>query len=227
MKKIGILGGISLASTIHYYRTITDLYYDLRGDYYYPEILIDSLDFQYFTDLENENRMEEYQTYILKSLQTLKNGGADFAIMAANSPHSVLADIVDRAPLPILSIMDSVGAEAQRRGMKKLLLTGIRYTMKGSFYQKGLEKFGIEVIVPNDEEKDVIENIIFGELVINQRTEESRQKFLKIISSYDVDGVILGCTELPQLIDQQDTPIPLLNSLALHCRSTLEAAMKD
>lgn len=109
MKKIGILGGISLASTIQYYKTITDLYFQQAGDYYYPEIFIHSLDFQYFTDLEDQNRMEEYRHYILSSLHALKNAGADFGIMAANSPHSVLDDIRDQANLPILSIVDAVG----------------------------------------------------------------------------------------------------------------------
>lgn len=225
-KKIGILGGISLASTIEYYRTITDLYYAEYGDYYYPEILIDSLDFQYFTDLENTNNMPEYRAYILKSLACLKAGGAELAIMAANSPHSVLPDIVGQSPLPILSIVDCVGEEARARGMKKLLLTGIRYTMKSSFYPQGLAKYGIEVIVPNDEEKDIIDDIIFSELVIHRRTEASRQKFLNIIHGYDVDGVILGCTELPQLIDRQDTETPLLNSLLLHCRAVLREALQ-
>lgn len=226
-KKIGILGGISLASTIHYYRTITDMYYEQSNDYYYPEILMDSLDFQYFTDLEDTNNMVDYKAYILKSLTALKQGGADFAIMSANSPHSVLMDIIDEVPLPMVSIVDAVGAQAKSRGMKKLLLTGIRYTMKSSFYQKGLEKYGIEVIVPNDEEKDIINDIIFSELVINERTEASRQKFLDIIHGYDVDGVILGCTELPQLIDENDTKTPLLNSLMIHCKATLDYSLAD
>ncbi|MEW8972831.1 MAG: amino acid racemase [Tissierellaceae bacterium] len=227
MKKIGILGGISLASTIHYYKTITDLYYEKYHDYYYPEILINSLNFQYFTDLENQHRMEEYQSYILEGLENLKKAGADFVIMAANSPHSVLESIIDKIPLPIISIVESVAKEAKQKGLKRVLLTGILYTMQSDFYQKGFSKYGIEVVVPNDYEKQIIENIIFKELVINKVSNESKQQFLDIINHYDVDGVILGCTELPQLIGSEDTNKLLLNSLEIHCQSTLNYALDD
>lgn len=227
MKKIGILGGISLASTIHYYKTITDLYYEKYHDYYYPEILINSLNFQYFTDLENQRKTEEYQSYILEGLENLKKAGADFVIMAANSPHSVLDNIIDEMPLPIISIVESVAKEAKQKGLKKVLLTGILYTMQSDFYQKGFSKYDIDVVVPNDDEKQVIENIIFGELVINKVSNKSRQQFLDIINRYNVDGVILGCTELPQLIGQQDTNKLLLNSLRIHCQTTLNYALDD
>lgn len=227
MKKIGILGGISLASTIHYYKTITDLYYEKYYDYYYPEILINSLNFQYFTDLENQHKVEEYQSYILEGLKNLKKAGADFVIMAANSPHSVLESIIDKIPLPIISIVESVAKEAKQKGLKRVLLTGILYTMQSDFYQKGFNKYDIEVVVPNDYEKQIIENIIFKELVINKVSNESKQQFLDIINHYDVDGVILGCTELPQLIGPEDTNKLLLNSLEIHCQSTLNYALDD
>lgn len=118
-KKIGILGGISLSSTIEYYRSITDFYYERFADYYYPEIVINSLNFQYFTDLENEGRIKKYKTYILNGLLNLKNAGADFAIMAANSPHSILSQISDKSPLPILSIMESVAKRALELKIKR------------------------------------------------------------------------------------------------------------
>ncbi len=224
MKKIGILGGISAASTLHYYERLHAVFFRENKHYYYPEIVIDSLNFQYFTDLENQNRMDEYRQYILSGLNNLQKAGAEFAIMAANSPHSVLADIIDAAPLPILSIVDAVGQRAQKSGLKKLLLTGIAYTMQGTFYHSGLKKYGIEVLVPSKEEQETIDQIIFSELVINRVTDVSKRKFLKTISSYPVDGVILGCTELPQLVSQADTGICLLNSLEIHCEETLKYA---
>jgi len=222
MKKIGILGGISPASTLHYYGTLHDLFYQKHKNYYYPEMVVESLNFQYFTDLENENRMDEYCRYILQGLGHLKNAGADFVIMAANSPHSVLEEIRPDAPLPILSIVDTVGQEARAKNMERLLLTGIGYTMRGIFYQQGLKKYGIEVITPSPEEQDTINGIIFSELVINEVNPASKKRFLQIIESYPVDGVILGCTELPQLISQRDTQVSLLNSLLLHCTAALD-----
>lgn len=224
MKKIGIVGGISSASTLHYYKTLHDLFYQQQQHYYYPEMVIDSLNFQYFTDLENQNRMDEYKRYIINSLRNLEKAGADFAIMSANSPHSVLADIRESIPIPVLSIVDAVGNKARELGFKKLLLTGIGYTMQNTFYQTGLLKYGVQVIVPNKEEQEVINKIIFSELVVHLVSESSQKAFLKIISFYSVDGVILGCTELPQLVSQKDTNLYLINSLEVHCEETLKYA---
>ena len=227
MKKIGILGGISSASTAQYYTLLHDLFYQEHHHYYYPEIVIDSLNFQYFTDLENENKMDEYKAYILQSFKNLKAAGADFAIMAANSPHSVIESIRHQVELPVLSIVDAVGQRAQSLGYKKLLLTGIAYTMNRTFYQEGMAKYGIEVLIPTDEEKKIIDDIIFSELCINVFTDASRKKFLDIAASYPVDAVILGCTELPLLVSEKDTDIKLLNTLRIHCEETLRCACEE
>lgn len=227
MKRIGILGGISLASTLAYYKTITDFYYDRFHDYYYPEILINSLNFQYFTDLEDQNRMEEYKAYILEGISRLEKAGADFVLMAANSPHSVLEEIRPQIALPVVSIVDAVAEKAQEMGLKTVLLTGIRYTMQRTFYQEGFRKYGIHVLVPNAQEQETINQIIFGELVIHKKTKAAQDAFKEILSRYKKDGVILGCTELPLLLEQGDVDFPLLNSLELHCRAALEAALKD
>lgn len=221
-KKIGILGGISLASTIQYYKTITDLYYEDFKDYYYPEIIIYSLDFQYFTDLENEHKTEEYIDYIINGINNLKNAGADFIIMAANSPHSVLDKVKQQINIPILSIVDCVAKAAKERNLKKVLLTGIKYTMESNFYQDGLKQYGIDVIVPNSSDMDAINKIIFTELVLNIINDKTREQFKNILSNYEVEGVILGCTELPLLLNQNDTDIIVLDSLEIHCKKTLE-----
>jgi aspartate racemase len=220
-KKIGIVGGISLASTIQYYKTITDLYFKQFNDYYYPEIIIDSLDFQYFTDLENENKTQEYVNYIVKSTNNLQKAGADFIIMAANSPHSVFEEVKKQTNLPMLSIVDTVAQYALQNKLKRVLLTGIKYTMQSDFYQKGFSKVGIEVIVPSEEHQNDINDIIFNELVINIFTNQTKKHFIDIISSYRTDGVILGCTELPLLVNQNDTNIKLLDTMSLHCEAAL------
>lgn len=227
MKRIGILGGISLASTLAYYKTITDLYYDRFHDYYYPEILINSLNFQYFTDLEDQNRMEEYKAYILEGISRLEKAGADFILMAANSPHSVLEEIRPQIALPVVSIVDAVAQKAQEMGLETVLLTGIRYTMQRTFYHEGFHKYGINVLVPNAAEQETINQIIFGELVIHKKTKAAQDTFKGILSRYETDGVILGCTELPLLLEQSDVEIPLLNSMEIHCRAALDFSLQD
>lgn len=226
-RKIGILGGISLASTIQYYKTITDMYFEKYSDYYYPEIVINSLDFQYFTDLENEGRTDEYVKYITKGINSLKNAGAEFVIMAANSPHSVLNRISPHVDIPIISIVDAVAKKAVELNFKKVLLTGIKYTMQNSFYQDGFKVNGIKVTTPCEEDQNQINSIIFNELVVNDIKQETKERFKKIIERYDADGIILGCTELPLLLKQCDTNLKLLDSLTLHAKAALEYSLGE
>ena len=223
-KKIGIVGGISAASTAQYYRTITDLYYERFQDYYYPEILIYSLDFQYFTDLENEGRQDEYIRYILNAVSALEKAGAEFAAMAANSPHSVFDEVNSKANIPVVSIVEATVKEAINHNIENALLTGIKYTMRSSFYQKGFNEKGLKVTVPSEAHQKEINDMIFKELVINKITDTARNRFLDIAHSYDVDCIILGCTEIPLLIKQENTKLKTLDTLTLHCKSILEEA---
>ena len=225
-KKIGLIGGISAASTLQYYKTITDLYYERRGDYYYPEILIYSLDFQYFTDMENQGKKEEYIDYIHAAAEALLNAGADFIAMAANSPHSVYDEVKKMSGAEMISIVESAATAAAGAGLKTVLLTGIKYTMQADFYQKGFEKSGINVITPAEAHQDEIDRMIFDELVIHKFTHETKQRFTEIIKSYNADGVILGCTELPLLLKQKDIDIKILDTLSLHCEAILTHALR-
>ncbi len=230
MKKIGILGGISAASTVQYYNKILDLYYEIKKDYYYPEICIESLNFQYFTDFENRNDMDGYKEYIMKGIRNLESAGSDIIIMSANSPHSVFHAIEKEASVPMLSIVDSVGKYARKNKMKKLLLTVIKYTMQGSFYRDELKSQGIEVISPSDGDQDIINHIIFDELARNNIKASSQERFLSIVEKYSarysLDGVILGCTELPMLAGTITGPVPFIDSLAIHCADTLHYVLE-
>ncbi len=222
MKKIGILGGMSYESTIKYYDLILQNYYNSYNDYNYPEILIYSLNFQKVIDYELGNDKPKYIEYLMSGINSLQNGGADFIIMAANSPHAVYEDLIQLAKVPILSIVKATAEKAQRENLSKLLLLGIKFTMQSSFYQDFFAKSDIQVITPSEPEQDTINQIIFDELVIGKFTEESKRKLLNIINNYEVDGVILGCTELPLILQQKDTNIKLLDTVEVH----VEAALK-
>lgn len=224
-RKIGLLGGFSYASTLQYYNRIMELYYEQCNDYYYPELAIYSLDFQKFTDMEDEGRMEDYRQYIRYGIQNLNRSGVDFFAMTANSPHSVLEDIRTELPIPVVSIVDAVADAVQSKGLSKVLLTGIRYTMQSDFYQNGLGKRGIEVLVPEEAHQNEINGIIFGELCRNIIREKTRDRFKEIISAYDVEGVLLCCTELPLLLQQKDYEQPIFDSMELHCRAIINYAL--
>lgn len=228
MKKvIGILGGISPESTAVYYDRIIKLYYEQYRDYYYPEVIIYSLDFQRFTDLENKSDQGKYIQEIMHGIEGLQNAGAEFIIMAANSPHVVYKEINALAEVPILSIVEVTAKHAREQGLKRLLLMGIKFTMQSSFYQEVCEQYGLKIIVPNEAEQDEINQIIFEELAIGKFIDESKRKLLGIGENYDVDGIVLGCTELPLILKQSDTKLKLLNTLELHARAALEYSLKS
>ena len=225
-KRIGILGGISYESTIKYYQYILTRHYEQANDYYYPEIVIFSLNFQKFTDFENRDK-KKYIEYITEGIGTLERAGADFAVMAANSPHVVFEDVKKRSNIPLLSIVEVTAEKAYQKGMKTLLLLGIKFTMQSSFYQDMFGRSKITVRVPSQREQDEIDSIIFDELVRGIIKEESKKRLLQIIKSYRVDGVILGCTELPLILRQEDTDVNLLDTLELHAEAALNYSLSS
>jgi aspartate racemase len=222
-KRIGILGGISYTSTIKYYEVILTTYYQRYNNYYYPEIVIFSLDFQKFTDFENENE-KKYIEYIMEGIVALEKAGAECVVMAANSPHAVFEEIERQSNIPLLSIVEVTARKAVKKGMKILLLLGIKFTMQSLFYEKVCKKYGITVVVPSAQEQDEINAIIFDELVISVFKEESKKRIVDIIRSYQVDGVILGCTELPLLLNE-DIGVPVLDTLELHAEAALSYSL--
>jgi aspartate racemase len=184
-----------------------------------------SLDFQRFTDLEDRGDREAYVGYIMEGVRALERAGADFIIMAANSPHAVFEEVEGRATVPVISIAEVTADEAARLGLKALLLLGIKFTMRSDFYRRVCGRRGIEVVAPSEGEQDEIDRIIFDELVLGVFREESRRRILEIIGGYDVDGVILGCTELPLLIGRGDAEVPLLDTLELHVEAALDYSL--
>lgn len=225
-KRIGILGGISAESTAAYYDRIIRSYYERCENYRYPEIVIFSLNFQRFTDLENLGDRAGYVAEIMGGIRALEAAGVDFVLMAANSPHAVFGEVATRATVPMLSIVEVTAREAQAKDLRKLLLLGIKFTMQSSFYRDAFAGMGMTVSTPSEAEQNEIEGIIFDELTRGLFRDSSRARLLEIIEGHSVDGVILGCTELPMLLSQVDTRVPLLDTLELHTRAALDYALE-
>jgi len=221
MIRIGILGGMSYESTIKYYNLILHKYYERYSDYNYPEIIIFSLNFQKVIDYELGDNKTTYIEYLMSGIRSLENAGVSFIAMAANSPHAVYEELAKLAKVPLLSIVEATVNNANQENMKKLLLLGIKFTMQSTFYQDYCKELGIEVITPSDGEQDEINNIIFNELVIGFFKTNSKKRLLQIINQYEVDGVILGCTELPLILQQEDTEMKLLDTVELHTKVIL------
>ena len=228
-KRIGILGGISHESTIVYYDLLLRKYFARSKNYHYPEVVIFSLNFQKFTDYEDQGDLVNYIRYILEGVRALEAAGVDFILMAANSPHAVFDSVALQAKVPMLSIVAATAQAALQAGGHKLLLLGIKFTMQADFYPRAFAELGLTVMTPSEVEQDEINRIIFNELVIGHFTTQSKARLLALIEQYaqtaGIDGVILGCTELPLLLKQDDCRIKLFDTLDLHVTAALDFAL--
>ena len=228
-KRIGTLGGINAASTSAYCDRMIESYHERLHVTYYPEIVIFSLDFQRFTDLDDGKYRggdsDGYVEEIMSGIAALESAGVEIILMAANSPHAVFDEIDARAAVPMLSIVQVMADAAKESGLGGLLLLGIKFTMQARFYQEACARRRIDVTVPTDGDQDRINAIIFDELARGIIKEESKNELLGIIDGYEVDGVMLGCTELPLLLDQGHTSVTLLDTMEWHVQAALDLAL--
>jgi len=228
-KRIGILGGLTPESTVPYYLHIIHRYEQLYGDHSYPEIIIYSVSFQQFENWMEKEDWASIEMELLKGLKALKAAGADFAVIATNTMHYLYNKLESESPFPLISLVEATSEEIKNRGIKKVGLIGTRFTMNKSFYHDVLSKYGIETIIPDKDEQDYIGKIIFEELSFGIVLAESRSKYLKIIENLHdkgAEGVILGCTEIPLLIKQEHTKIPVFDTTSIHSEAALQYAIK-
>jgi len=220
MKRIGIVGGTSPESTLYYYRNFIEISRELFPRNFYPEMVIFNINFKKFKDLETWELKEKY---LLESIRALEDAGAQVIGIAANTPHMVFDSLKIKARAKMVSIIDAVAQEAKKRDYKKLLLMGTKTTMTSGFYVEKLKKHGLMVKIPEDY-IDVIDRIIFDEL--SQGILKSKGILKEIAEKYDVDAIILGCTELPLALKEGDTKAPLLDTAKIHMRRLIEEAIE-
>jgi aspartate racemase len=228
-KRIGILGGMSPESTSEYYEYITHTYTERFGDYGYPEIIIYSVSFQPYVDWPNEDRWDLVAQGLSKAAQSLEAAGADFIIIATNTMHLVFDQVQASVSVPMLSLLDAVGEAILGRGMETVGLLGTQFTMDKSFYRDRLARKGITVLVPGASDREVVNDVIYDELVAGQVCDESRARFVTIIeklAARGAEGVILGCTEIPLLVNEADAGIPLFDTTAIHAEAALNYALE-
>src|SRR6266571_5710524 len=163
MKSLGIIGGVGPESTIEYYRNIIALYRERQRDGSYPEFIINSVDLRKGLDFMAANDLAGMADYLLKGIGKLARAGADFGLIAANTPHIVFDDVAPKSPIPLISIVEATCAAAKRQSRKRLALFGTRYTMQADFYPKVLSREGIDLVVPQSKDQDFIHNKYFDE----------------------------------------------------------------
>lgn len=230
MKRIGIIGGLSAESTTHFYSALTREYTERFNRPDYPEIVLFSVRFQTLMDWVNAGEWDKFTDTIVDGMIALEAAGADFAVISANLPHVVFDQVEQRTSLPLLHIADTVAAEAQLRGFRRVALMGTLATMKAAFYPERLGALGMECMVPTPDQQNEIQEMLDAELFRGIVTEASEKKFITIIEALKEKGaeaVILGCTEIPMLITEANSPIPVLDSTQLFVLKTLDFALGE
>ena len=227
MKTLGIIGGIGPGSTIDYYQTIIELYRSGKNDGSYPPIFINSIDLRRMLATVGAGELNALTEWLLSELEKLARAGADFAILASNTPHIVFNDIAARSALPLISIVEKTCEVAKARGLKRLALFGTRFTMRGTSYRDVFSKQDIAVVVPEPADLDYIHAKYMSELVDGIFLPETRAGLLTVVDRMaeqsKIDGVILGGTELPLILrDPTHNGIPLLNTTRIHCEAAVE-----
>jgi aspartate racemase len=228
-RTIGIIGGLSPESTVAYYERITRNYTRQYGNYGYPEILIYSVSLQTYLDWQDDDRWDLVAEGLCQAAQSLEAAGADFIIIATNTMHLLFDQVSRSVRVPMISIIDAVADAIEKQGLTRVGLLGTRFTMSRSFYREALEPRGINVIVPDTNDKAFIDKVIYTELTAGILRKESRGGYLEVIGRLrerGAQGVILGCTEIPLLVKQEDVDIPLIDTMAIHADAALRFAMK-
>jgi aspartate racemase len=231
MKTIGLIGGMSWESTQEYYRIINETVKEELGGFHSAKCILYSVDFAETVELAHEGNWVELTDLMIKAAQKLERADAEFIVICTNTIHKLADDVQKNVNIPILHIVDAVADKIDEKGFSKVGLLGTKFTMEEDFYKKRLEeKYNIEVIIPDDEERDTINSVIYDELCLGKITGTSKEKFIKIIKNLNAngaEGVILGCTEIPLLVKDEDVDVPLFDTTAIHAKAAVEFALKS
>lgn len=226
MKRMGIIGGLGPEATLYYYRVIIDLCYenkDLEGNY--PEIIIYSLNLEECLHSMEKGNWPELSTKLVEACQSLFRAGAEFGLIAANTPHMVFDHVREKSPIPLLSIVEETSEEVVRHGLRKVGLIGTLITMQSHFYEDVFRRRNISIAVPGEDEQTYIYEKIRSELGVGIMLAETRGRFLQIAQRMkeedSIQGLILGCTEIPLLLTGEELGIPFFDTSKIHAQSAL------
>lgn len=222
MKRIGIIGGLGPESTVDYYKSIIEAF-RVNRSLAAPEILIFSLNLEEVLTLVSRQEWNRLVELLVSKITSLHRAGADFAVISANTPHIVFDQVQARSPIPLLSIVTATLDKAKELGLKKAGLLGTRFTMHTNFFSPIFSSQGISVVVPSATDQEYIHDKLMTEIELGIITDETRKGLLEVIKRMiardQIDGVILGCTELPLILDSNESGIPFLNTTAIHVES--------
>jgi len=226
MKKIGIVGGLGPESTSEYYKGIINEFRQLADDPEYPEILLYSVNLSQFLKMMESEQWDEIIHWLVNSVNALCQAGAEFAAIASNTPHVVFDAVRSKSPIPMISIVEATRARAVDMGLKNIGLIGTKFTMQSDFYQKAFTQNNLPIVVPKPRDQQVIHDRLMNEIELGIIKDETRQQLLatvkRMISEDSIDSLILGCTELPLILEKDEYGIPFLNTTSIHIGSIVQ-----
>jgi len=229
MKTIGLIGGMSWESSIEYYRIINETVKAKLGGLHSSKSIMYSVDFADIEVLQHQGKWRDAAQILAEAAKKLEKGGADFVIICTNTMHKVADDIQAHIHIPILHIADATARRIKDSGIRRIGLLGTRFTMEDAFYKDRLiQKYGLDVIIPDVQGREIVHHVIYDELVIGKIREESRKQYADIIEGLVKDGaegVILGCTEIGLLVHEKDCRVPLFDTARIHAEAAVEYAL--
>jgi aspartate racemase len=229
MHLLGLIGGMSWASTISYYRRLNQLVDERLGGHHSAELLLYSVEFGEMHELQHAGRWDEAGELLADAARRLVAGGAEGIVLCTNTMHKVAGAIESAVDAPLLHIADATGEAIRAAGHERIGLLGTRFTMEEPFYRQRLaDRFGLEVMVPGDAERETIHRVIFDELCAERIEPDSRRAYQRVIDRLAERGaqaVILGCTEIAMLIGPEDASLPVFDTTELHVRAAVDFAL--
>ncbi len=229
MKTIGLIGGMSWESSIEYYRIINETVRARLGGLHSAKSIMYSVDFAEIETLQQQGKWDEATDLMIDAAQRVERGGADFVIICTNTMHKMADEVQNHIQIPLLHIADATAEKIKAHGLKKIGLLGTRFTMEEDFYRGRLtEKQGLEVIIPRERERDIVHRVIFDELCLGEIRKPSKEQYVRIMDHLvrdGAEGIILGCTEISLLIQEEDSQIPLFDTTKIHAVAAVEYAL--
>jgi aspartate racemase len=229
MKTIGLIGGMSWESSLEYYRIVNEAVKEKLGGLHSAKCVLYSVDFAEIEVLQHEGRWADATQAMIDAACHVEAGGADFMLICTNTMHKMADEVQRNLGVPLLHIADATGEAVKARGLRKIGLLGTKFTMEEDFYRGRLvEKHGLEVIIPEAADREIVHRVIYGELVLGQIKPESKAAYARIIEKLvarGAEGIILGCTEIGLLVKPEDSPIPLFDTTLIHASAAVEFAL--
>lgn len=229
MKTIGLIGGMSWESTVSYYQFINEAIKERLGGLHSARCVLYSVDFAEIEMLQRAGRWVEATEFLLAAARSVEAAGADFVLVCTNTMHKVADALQAGLRIPLVHIADATAAHVRRAGLRRVGLLGTRFTMEEEFYRGRLaQPFGLEVLIPEAPEREVVHRVIYDELCVGCLRPESRFRLQAVMAQLvqrGAEGIILGCTELGLLIGEKDGPVPLFDTTRIHALAAVEQAL--